>query len=137
MHTMTFPDIAAWKNNPRLVSGRANQNPLLPSEQGIPVGVRNLQITTKHIKVNGTTMNQVTLNHIVDPTDTTHASTNVYATGLYGSSTPTQISSATKSPHVIVLPITKEGVSFTVQSVGKDGSTLPLSQSPTKAIKLN
>jgi hypothetical protein len=136
-HPITFPDIAAWKNNPRLVSGRSNknvttQNIIPPANAGVPLAVTSVAASTKST----TAGTQITLTHTVSPNDTAYSHTDVWATGYLGNTQPVKVSSGT-SPHTFVLPSTGEGVSLSVQSIGKDGSILPLNQAPTTAVKLN
>ncbi len=135
-HTLVFPDIAAWKNNPRLVSGRSNKN-LAPSQiippgnQGIPLPVSNLSVssqsTSEGIKI--------TTSHVVNPQDTAHSHVDIWATGYLGNTNPIKVSSGT-SPHTFILPATGENVSLHIQSVGKDGSPLPIVHSPSRSITL-
>jgi hypothetical protein len=81
-------------------------------------------------------MSKVQLSHRVSSSDSAFHHANVWVTGLGGNPNPQLQSASTASPHTLLLPSTGENVSITVQSVGKDGSLLPLSASPTKSVTL-
>lgn len=139
-HAISNAPIESWKSNPRLVSGRANKAAgtiiLQSHEQGIPRPVSNVATSTNRKVYGGATYTQVNLSHNTDSNDQTFHHANIWITGLGGSQTPQLHSGSTSSPHTLTLPATGEKVSLTVQSVGKDGSLLPLSQSPSTTVQL-
>lgn len=132
MHPLSFPDVASWKNNPRISTGRGTKvnqprTVLTANQTGIPLPVTRPQATSNK--------GVVTLQHVVNPADTTHSHVNVWALGYLGNKQPVQVSSGT-SPHTFALQPTGESVTLMIQSVGKDGSLLPLPQVPTVSVKL-
>lgn len=132
LHPIQMPDIATWKNNPRLSTGRGTKvsqprNVLKATETGTPIPVTNQSATSS----NG----RVTVSHVVNPSDTTYSHVDVWASGYLGNTTPVKVSSGT-SPHTFFLQPTGETVSLHFQSVGKDGSSLPLTQAPSATVKL-
>jgi len=132
MHSFQFPNVASWRNNPRLGMGRGtkSQQPgvvLTANQTGIPLPVTRLTATSSKGVVN--------LSHIVNPNDPTHSHVDVWATGYLGNKQPVKVSSGT-SPHSFALNPTGENVTLQVQSIGKDGSPLPLTQAPTVSVKL-
>lgn len=139
-HDFSSAPIESWHSNPRLVSGRSNKaagvQPLNTSQQGIPLPVSQLSATTASKDYGGAKYTQVNLAHKISSNDQTFHHANVWITGLGGSTTPQLHSGSTQSPHTLTLPATGEKVSLTVQSVGKDGSLLPLSQSPSTTVQL-
>jgi hypothetical protein len=135
-----MPTVESWDTNPRLSTGRANKAagiaPLQTSEQGMPRPVTKLSAISTKRTFGGATMAQVQINHKIPSYDTTFHHANVWVTGLAGNPNPQLMSSSTASPHTLLLPSTGEQVSLTVQSVGKDGSLLPLSSSPSTPVQL-
>lgn len=132
MHPLQFPDVASWKNNPRLGTGRGNQinspgSILTANQTGAPLPVTTLKATSSKGVVN--------LSHVVNPNDPTHSHVDVWATGYLGNKQPVKVSSGT-SPHSFALNATGENITLQVQSIGKDGTPLPLNQSPTVSVKL-
>lgn len=140
-HDFSAPDpIESWQSNPRLTSGRANKASGVPTlstaEQGIPKPVSQLSATTGVKTYGGAKYTQVNISHKISSNDQAFHHANVWITGMGGSTTPQLQSGSTQSPHTLTLPATGEKVSLTVQSVGKDGSMLPLSQSPSTSVQL-
>lgn len=137
---VSMPTIETWQTNARMVSGRSNkatgQKPLHPNEQGVPKPVSQLKATSTRSVIGGATMTSVQINHRILSSDNAFHHANVWVTGLGGNMNPQLLSASTASPHTLLLPSTGENVSLTVQSVGKDGSLLPLPQSPTTAVTL-
>ena len=138
--TVKQPVIETWQTNARTVSGRSNkstgQAPLHPSEQGIPKPVSNLTASSSRSNIGGQTMATVKINHRILSSDNAFHHANVWITGLGGNKNPQLQSASTASPHTLLLPSTGETVSLTVQSVGKDGSLLPLTSSPSAPVTL-
>jgi hypothetical protein len=138
--TVKQPVIETWQTNARTVSGRANkatgQKPLHPTEQGTPKPVSKLAATSSKQTVGGQQMAKVQINHRILSSDNAFHHANVWITGLGGNKNPQLQSASTASPHTLLLPSTGETVSLTVQSVGKDGSLLPLSSSPSTPVTL-
>jgi len=139
-HTITMPTVESWQTNPRLVSGRSNKAsgipPLSQSEQGQPKPVTQLGATSSSVNIGGAKMSQVQISHKISSSDNAFHHANVWITGLGGNNNPQLQSASTASPHTLLLPATGEQVSLTVQSVGKDGSLLPLSSSPSTTVQL-
>lgn len=137
---VSMPKIETWQTNARTVSGRSNkstgQKPLHPTEQGTPKPVSQLSATSTTQTVGGAQMAKVQINHRILSSDQAFHHANVWVTGLGGNNNPQLQSASTASPHTLLLPSTGETVSLTVQSVGKDGSLLPLSQSPSTPVTL-
>jgi hypothetical protein len=135
-----MPTVESWDTNSRLSTGRSNKaagiQPLQTQEMGIPRPVTQLKASSTARVIGGATMRQVQINHKISSTDTTFHHANVWVTGLAGNQNPQLMSSSTASPHTLLLPSTGEQVSLTVQSVGKDGSLLPLSSSPSTPVQL-
>jgi hypothetical protein len=138
--TISMPTVETWQTNARTVSGRSNKNtgsqPLLPTEQGTPKPVSSLSATSTRQTVGGSQMAKVQISHKILSSDQAFHHANVWVTGLAGNPNPQLQSASTASPHTLLLPATGEQVSLTVQSVGKDGSLLPLAQSPTTSVQL-
>jgi hypothetical protein len=139
-HPMTAPTIESFKSDPRLVSGRANKatgsTPLQPNEQGRPKPVTGLSATSTRKTYAGSTQAVVNITHKITSSDNAFHHANVWVTGLLGNQNPQLQSASTASPHTLALPATGENVTLTVQSVGKDGSLLPLSSSPSTSVTL-
>jgi hypothetical protein len=139
-HSISMPVVETWQSNARTVSGRSNKAsglpPLMPNEQGVPKPVSNVAATSSRQKFAGTTMTQIQLSHQITSSDNAFHHANVWVTGLQGNKNPQLQSASTASPHTILLPSTGEKVSLTVQSVGKDGSLLPLSLCPSTSVSL-
>lgn len=136
MHPLQFPDVASWRNNPRLGTGRGTQQTqpravLTGNQTGIPLPVTKPTVT----KATAAGQTQINLSHLVNPNDPTHSHVDVWASGYLGNRQPVKISSGT-SPHSFLMSPTGESVTLHVQSVGKDGSFLPLNQAPTVSVKL-
>jgi hypothetical protein len=138
--TIKMPTIETWQTDARTVSGRSNkatgQPTLAPGEQGIPKPVSTLKATSSRQTIGGATMANVQISHRILSSDQAFHHANVWITGLGGNNNPQLQSASTASPHTLLLPATGESVSLTVQSVGKDGSLLPLSQSPSTPVTL-
>ena len=140
VHSISMPVVETWQSNARTVSGRSNKAsgiaPLMPHEQGAPKPVTNVAATSSRQTYAGQTFANVQLSHQIRSSDSAFHHANVWVTGLAGNTNPQLLSASTASPHTLLLPATGERVSLTVQSVGKDGSLLPLAQSPTTSVKL-
>lgn len=138
--TVRMPVIETWQTNARTVSGRSNkstgQKPLHPTEQGAPKPVSKLTATSSKQTVGGAQMTKVQISHRILSSDPAFHHANVWITGLGGNKNPQLQTASTASPHTLLLPSTGENVTLTVQSVGKDGSLLPLSQSPSTPVTL-
>jgi hypothetical protein len=136
----SMPTLESWQTDSRLASGRANKAAgvasLGASEAGIPQPVTQLKASSFQSKIGGATMTTVQINHKISSSDQTFHHANVWVTGLGGNPNPQLLSSSTASPHTMILPNTGEKVSLTVQSVGKDGSLLPLSSSPSTPVTI-
>jgi hypothetical protein len=135
-----MPTIESFKSDPRLVSGRSNKaagSPVLTTaQQGIPRPVSNVRATSAQKTIGGAKYASVNVSHNISSNDATFHHANVWVTGLNGATQPQLISGSPTGPHNLLLPATGEKVSLTVQSVGKDGSLLPLSESPSTAVQL-
>lgn len=132
MHPIQIQDIASWKNNPRLSIGRGTKvsqprNVLKATDTGTPIPVTAQSATNSGGKV--------TVSHVVSSSDTTYSHVDIWASGYLGNTTPVKVSSGT-SPHTFFLQPTGETVSLHFQSIGKDGSSLPLNQAPSATVKL-
>jgi hypothetical protein len=140
IHTIEMPTIESWDTNARLATGRSNKAsgiaPLMISEQGTPKPVTGLTAKSSRSTIGGATMAKVQLSHQVASSDNAFHHANVWVSGFGGNPNPQLLSSATASPHTLLLPATGDSVTLTVQSVGKDGSLLPLSSSPTSSVSL-
>ena len=138
--TASLPEMETWQHQRTNVSARANKAtgllPLHPTEQGVPKPVVNLGASSVHQMIGGSKYAKVAINHRITSSDDAFHHANVWVTGLGGNPNPQLQSASTASPHTLLLPATGENVSITVQSVGKDGSLLPLSKSPTTAVTL-
>ena len=132
--------IETWQTNARTVSGRANKasgSPVLTTaQQGIPRPVSNVKAASTRKTIGGTQYASVQVTHTISSADDTFHHANVWVTGLNGSTQPQLMSGSPAAPHNLLLPATGEKVSIQVQSVGKDGSLLPLSQSPSTPVQL-
>lgn len=140
MAKLYVPNIDSLKGDPRLLQGRSNQrsgSPVLAAnETGIPQPVTNPQATSTRVSHGGATYAKVVITHKISSSDSAFHHANVWITGLGGSATPQLQSGSTSTPHVLLLPATGERVTTTIQSVGKDGSLLPMSQSPSTSVSL-
>lgn len=139
-HNILMPTVETWQSNARTVSGRSNKStgqlPLNPNEQGQPKPVTNLNAAASIQTIGGAQMAKIQITHRTTSSDQAFHHANVWVTGLGGNANPQLLSASTASPHTLLLPHTGENVSLTVQSVGKDGSLLPLPQSPTTSVTL-
>ena len=79
---------------------------------------------------------KVQIQHKIASSDLAFHHANVWVSGLLGNPNPQLLAASTASPHTLLLPSTGEQVSLTVQSVGKDGSLLPLASSPSTPVQL-
>lgn len=133
------PSIESWSEN-RISSGRSNKAVgtavLANKEQGLPRAVTNLGASAASKVIGGAMYRSVQITHQISSQDQAFHHANVWVTGLNGNPNPQLQSASTKSPHNLLIPATGEQVSITVQSVGKDGSLLPLAQSPSTPVQL-
>jgi hypothetical protein len=138
--SVRWPSIESWQTSRLSVSNRSNKAsgipPLLQAEQGTPKPVTKLNATSTRTTIGGAEYAQVQLSHKIASSDLAFHHANVWVTGLGGNTNPQLQSASTASPHTLLLPSTGEQVSITVQSVGKDGSLLPLSASPSTPVQL-
>jgi hypothetical protein len=140
-HPMQREPIENWHTNPRLVTGRANktaQQPILTqSESGIPQPVVNVSGSKTSMSVGNQKWIKVTLTHNVNSSDQAFSHAQVWARNYLGNPNFQLMSGSEASPHTLLLPPTGDSVSFAIRSIGKDGSLLPLEQSPIHTLQLS
>lgn len=141
-HPIVWPRIDSWQDNPRLIVNKANganpgkpTQPLRGNQTQTPKPVAVSTIVPTSATYGGTTIKKVTSSFLNGSSDPAFSHVDVWVQGYLGNPNPVKVTSGT-SPITAALQQTGENVTLIFQSIGIDGTPLPLASSPRKVVSL-